>query len=122
MRPLLLPSGPPSGPKGTGRNQREARNNKIGSNLGQLARCQDVSFSTDVPREPASKHQNRGDEDLGALLMLAYKLIVMFTPPSGCPEGEVQRQRKGFLRLWRWTVALIAMQAFAFFLDRVPTS
>ena len=58
----------------------------------------------------------------GALLMLVYKLIVMFTPPSGCPEGEVQRQRKGFLRLWRWTVALSAMQAFAFFLDRVPAS
>jgi hypothetical protein len=58
----------------------------------------------------------------GALLMLVYKLIVMFTPPSGCPEGEVQRQRKGFLRLWRWTLALIAVQAFAFFLDRVPTS
>ena len=58
----------------------------------------------------------------GALLMLAYKLIVMLTPSSGCPEGEVQRQRKGFLRLWRWTVALIATQAFAFFLDRVPGS
>jgi hypothetical protein len=58
----------------------------------------------------------------GALLMLAYKLIVMFTSSSGCPEGEVQRQRKGFLCLWRWTVALIAMQAFALFLDRVPTS
>src|SRR5580692_8197940 len=67
MRPLLLPSGPPSGPKGTGRNQREARNNKVGSNLGQLAHCQEVSFSSDVPREPASKHQNRGDEDLSAL-------------------------------------------------------
>ena len=58
----------------------------------------------------------------GALLVLVYKLIVMFTPSSGCPEGEVQRERKGFLRLWRWTVALIAMQAFAFFLDRVPAS
>ena len=58
----------------------------------------------------------------GALLMLAYKLIVMFTPPSGYPESEVERQRKGFLRLWRWTVALIATQAFAFFLDRVPGS
>ena len=58
----------------------------------------------------------------GSLLMLAYKLIVMFTPSSGCPEGEVQRQRKGFLRLWRWTLALIAIQAFAFLLDRVPAS
>ena len=44
--------------------------------------------------------------------MLAYKLIVMFTPSFGCAEGEVQRERKGFLRLWRWTVVLIAMQDF----------
>jgi len=58
----------------------------------------------------------------GALLMLVHKLIVMFTPSFGCPEGEIQRERKGFLRLWRRTVALIAMQAFAFFLDRVPAS
>lgn len=58
----------------------------------------------------------------GSLLMLAHKLIVMFTPSLGFPEGEIQRERKGFLRLWRWTVALISMQAFAFFLDRVPAS
>jgi hypothetical protein len=57
----------------------------------------------------------------GALL-LAHKLIVMFTPSFGCPEGEIQRERIGFLRLWRWTVALIAMQAFAFLLDRIPAS
>lgn len=58
----------------------------------------------------------------GALLMLAHKLIVMFTPSLGCPEGEVQHHRKGFLRLWRWTVALIAMRTFAFFLDRIAAS
>ena len=58
----------------------------------------------------------------GALLMLSHKLIVMFTGSFGCAEGEVQRERKGLLRLWRWTVVLIAMQAFAFLLDRVPAS
>jgi hypothetical protein len=58
----------------------------------------------------------------GALLMLAHKLIVMFIGPFGCTEGEVQRERKGFLRLWRWTVVLIAMQAFAVFLDRAVAS
>jgi hypothetical protein len=58
----------------------------------------------------------------GAFLMLGHKLIVMFTRSFGCAEGEVQRERKGFLRLWRWTFVLIAMQAFAFFLDRVPAS
>lgn len=58
----------------------------------------------------------------GSLLMLAYKLIVMFTPFFGCADGEVQRERKGFLRLWRWTVVLIAMQAVAFFLDRAAAS
>jgi hypothetical protein len=58
----------------------------------------------------------------GALLMLAHKLIVMFTPSWRRAEGEVQHQRKSFLRLWRWTVALTAIQAFAFFLDRVAAS
>src|SRR5579863_109815 len=67
MWPLLLHSGSPGGPKGNGCNQREARNNKVRGKLGQLARCQEVSFSSDVPREPASKHQNRGDENLSAL-------------------------------------------------------
>jgi len=59
---------------------------------------------------------------IGALSMLARKLIVMFTPSFGGAEGEVQREREDFLRLWRWTVALIAMQALAFFLDRVAAS
>jgi hypothetical protein len=57
----------------------------------------------------------------GALLMLRHKLIVMFNGSFGCAEGEVQRERKGFLRLWRWTVVLIAMQAFAVFLDRAAS-
>jgi hypothetical protein len=58
----------------------------------------------------------------GALLMLAHKLIAMFTGSFGCNKGEVQRERKAFLRLWRWTVVLMAMQAFAFFLDRAAAS
>jgi hypothetical protein len=58
----------------------------------------------------------------GALLMLSHKLIVMFTGSFGCAEGEVQRERQGFLRLWRCTVVLIAVQVFAFFLDRAAAS
>jgi hypothetical protein len=58
----------------------------------------------------------------GALLMLGHKLIVMFSPSFGCAEGGGQRERKGFLRMWRWTIALIAVQAFAFFVDRVAAS
>lgn len=56
---------------------------------------------------------------LGALLMLAHKLIVMFTPSFGWAESEVRCKRKDFLRMWRWTMALIAIQGFAAFLDRV---
>jgi uncharacterized membrane protein len=52
----------------------------------------------------------------GAFWMLGHKLIVMFTS-LGCTEGK--RERKDFLRLWRWAIALIAMQSFAFFLGRV---
>jgi hypothetical protein len=56
------------------------------------------------------------------MIATVLHLIAMFTGSFGCAEGEVQRERKGFLRLWRWTVVLIAMQAFAFFLDCAAAS
>lgn len=55
---------------------------------------------------------------LGALFMLAYRLTAMFRPAANNATEDMRRKRKDFLRLWHWTIALIAMQAFAFFLER----
>src|SRR5579862_846010 len=67
MRPLLLPARPPCGPKDGNGDHDEDRNNKVGGKLSQLASCEEISFSSEVPGEPASKHHHRGDEDLSAL-------------------------------------------------------
>ena len=56
---------------------------------------------------------------LGALLMLASRLTAIFRPLTNSAIEDIRRKRKDFLRLWRWTMALIAMQGFAFFLERV---
>lgn len=56
---------------------------------------------------------------LGALFMLAHRLTAMFRPAANNATEDMWRKRKDFLRLWHWTIALIAMQGFAFFLDRV---
>jgi hypothetical protein len=58
---------------------------------------------------------------LGALFMPAQGWIVIFTPSVACAGDEVRRERKDFVRLWwHWTIALIAIQSLAFFLERVP--
>ena len=56
---------------------------------------------------------------LGALFMLACRLTAMFRSPTSNATADIRRKRKDFLRLWRWTIALIAMQGFAFLLERV---
>lgn len=56
---------------------------------------------------------------LGALFMLACRLTAMFRSDRSNATEDVRRNQKDFLRLWRWTIALIAMQGFAFFLERV---
>ena len=58
----------------------------------------------------------------GALLVLAYRFIGMFMPSLEEANQDGQRSRRAFLRLWRWTIALIAMQGFAFFLERAVGS
>lgn len=57
----------------------------------------------------------------GALCMLASRLMGMFmASPADAVENE--RNRIAFLRLWCWTIVLIATQSFAFILDRVTGS
>jgi hypothetical protein len=57
---------------------------------------------------------------IGALLVLAYRITVMFMCPK--TNNEVWRNRQSFLRLWRWTIALIAMQGLVLFIDRAAVS
>ena len=54
----------------------------------------------------------------GALLMLAYRLIAICAEPLNCARSEAQHNRQSFLRLWRWTIALIAMQGLMIFVSR----
>jgi hypothetical protein len=55
---------------------------------------------------------------LGALLALIYRLTAMFMPPSCWGDHDIRQNRQAFLRSWRWTIAIVAMQALALFLGR----
>jgi hypothetical protein len=59
---------------------------------------------------------------LGALLVLTYRVAAMFIPPRRWGDNEFREHRLAFLRLWRWAMALIAMQALAFLLGRVAAA
>ena len=59
---------------------------------------------------------------LGALLVLGYRLIPIFIPSTNWTDSELWSNRRAFVRLWRWTVALIAMQGVVFFLRQSAAS
>lgn len=52
----------------------------------------------------------------GALLVLGYRVTVLLFPPTKWTNDEIQRNRTAFFRLWRWTIALLAMQGLVLFL------
>ena len=54
----------------------------------------------------------------GALLVLAYRLAGICIEPLNCAHTKAQRNRQAFLRLWRWTIALIGMQGLVLFIGR----
>jgi len=58
---------------------------------------------------------------LGALFVLLYRVSAMLMPPHGWGRNEAQSNRRAFLRLWRWTVALGALQVGALYIDRFTT-
>jgi hypothetical protein len=55
---------------------------------------------------------------LGALFVLFYRASAMLVPPQSWGRAEAQSNRRAFLRLWRWTVALGALQIGALYMDR----
>ena len=58
----------------------------------------------------------------GALLVLAYRLTAICIEPPNCAHSEAQHNRQAFLRLWRWTIALIGMQGLVLFVARSVAS
>jgi hypothetical protein len=59
---------------------------------------------------------------LGALLALIYRLSVMLVPPRRWTANEFLRNRRAFVRLWRWVLALVTMQALVLFLGHASAS
>ena len=58
----------------------------------------------------------------GALLVLAYRLTTICIEPLNCARGEARHNRQAFLRLWRWTIALIGMQGLVLLVGRSVAS
>ena len=54
----------------------------------------------------------------GALLVLAYRLTAISIEPLNSAHSEGRHNRQAFLRLWRWTIALIGMQGLVLFIGR----
>jgi hypothetical protein len=59
---------------------------------------------------------------LGALLVLIYRVTAMFNPPRHVTDNEFLQNRRAFLRLWCWAMALVVMQGFALFLGRAAVA
>ena len=59
---------------------------------------------------------------LGALGVLLYRITAMVVRPKTWDHVEVLRNRRAFLRLWRWAMAVGAVQVGALYLDRLTTA
>lgn len=55
---------------------------------------------------------------LGALLVLFYRLSTLLVPPQSWGWAESRSNRRSFVRLWCWTVALGSLQLGTLYLDR----
>ena len=58
----------------------------------------------------------------GALLVLTYRLSAICMHPLNCAHSKVRHNRQAFLRLWRWTIAIIGMQGLMLFVGRSVAS
>ena len=55
---------------------------------------------------------------LGALLVLFYRVSTLLVPPQSWSWAESRSNRRSFVRLWCWTVALGSLQLGTLYLDR----
>ncbi len=58
----------------------------------------------------------------GALLVLAYRLTAICIEPPNCAHSEARHNRQAFLRLWRWTIALIGIEGLVLLVSRSVAS
>jgi hypothetical protein len=58
---------------------------------------------------------------LGAVLVLFYRVVVMFIPPARWTDRESSNNRRAFVRLWSLAIALVSMQAILLFLDKAAS-
>jgi hypothetical protein len=58
----------------------------------------------------------------GAFLVLAYRLTAICIELPNCAHSEARHNRQAFLRLWRWTIALIGMEGHVLFVGRPVAS
>ncbi len=59
---------------------------------------------------------------LGALVVLLYRISAMMVPPKTWGHVDILHNRRAFLRLWRWAVAVGAVQVCALYLDRLTSA
>jgi hypothetical protein len=55
---------------------------------------------------------------LGALLVLFYRVSTLLVPPQSWGLAESRSNRRSFVRLWCWTLALGSLQLGTLYLDR----
>ena len=54
---------------------------------------------------------------LGAVVVLVYRISRMLAPPRSWGLVDLLHNRRAFMRLWRWMVAVAAVQMCALYLD-----
>lgn len=59
---------------------------------------------------------------LGAVAVLIYRIVLMVLPRRTWDIDDCLHNRRAFVRLWRWVVAVTAVQVCAVYLDRVVTA
>lgn len=59
---------------------------------------------------------------LGACWVLAYRAVTTFTAPADATNQIFSRTCLSFIRLWRWTVAVIIVKKLGIFLRRAVAS
>jgi hypothetical protein len=59
---------------------------------------------------------------LGALAVLLYRAVAMVVRPKTWDGVEILHNRRAFVQLWRWAVAVGAVQIGALCLDRVASA
>jgi hypothetical protein len=56
---------------------------------------------------------------LGAVVVLVYRIALMLVPPRSWDLDDLLHNRRTFVRLWRWVIAVAAVQMCALYLDRL---